>query len=69
MVRNGGLNVSDDILHTLKSRIPTLQWVKFTVNPPRYDDDESFEFYLGEEDELETVDSHSEASMGAEDQP
>ncbi|KAF5310246.1 hypothetical protein D9619_010292 [Psilocybe cf. subviscida] len=68
MVRYGGLNVSDDILHTLKSRIPTLQWLKFTVNPPRYDDEESFEFYLGEEDELETVDSHSEASMGAEDQ-
>ncbi|KAF5310247.1 hypothetical protein D9619_010293 [Psilocybe cf. subviscida] len=61
MVRYSVCNVLDDTLTALKLRIPTLQWLRFTVKPPRYGDEESFEFYLGREDELETVTSHSEA--------
>lgn len=62
--------MSDDTLASLKSRLPTLQRLAFTVFHPTYDDEKKdcFEFFLDEEDEPETVDSNSAASTEAQDQ-
>lgn len=62
IVRYSVCDVSDDWLTLLKLRIPTLQWLAFTHDPPRFVEAEIFEFYLGEQDGQETAISDSEAS-------